>query len=165
MNLKKLTWTPIQAKLISKRCWSTWEPSWNGTMKNSARLLMRKEVKKMLTVHSIETLNKTRNLRFWNDTSPLFFTFIIKWSSILSFDIIYIAMKSIRMSKKNPSKILKIIDGPHSQRYTSQDHSQINQMALGSTNKTSRLANIYINKEQRVSSPSHSHRVIDFGSL
>lgn len=74
-------------------------------------------------------------------------------------------MKNIRMSKKNPSKILKIIEAPHSSRYTSQDNSHLNQLALGSTSKTHRLANIYINKEQRISSPSHSQRFIEFGSL
>lgn len=29
----------------------------------------------------------------------------------------YIAMKNLRMAKKNPSKILKIIEGPSSSRY------------------------------------------------
>ena len=74
-------------------------------------------------------------------------------------------MKNLRMAKKNPSKILKIIEPLHSQRYgTSRDHhpnsQHIQDLAITSSREKKSGGH-----ERGSQSPNCSQRIIEFTSL
>lgn len=78
-------------------------------------------------------------------------------------------MKNLRVSKKNPSKILKIIDAPHTHRYSIYDHAtsasfHIQELAIASS-KEKQSSYISTQREKGTRSPSRSHRFFDFSSL
>jgi hypothetical protein len=79
-------------------------------------------------------------------------------------------MKNLRVSKKNPSKILKIIDTPQTHRYSIHENTtaysfHIQDLAIASSKEKHPLVNISTHRERGVHSPSRSHRFIDFSSL
>jgi len=74
----------------------------------------------------------------------------------------YITMKNLRMAKKNPSKILKIIEGPSSNRYhhnytQHNNSSHLAELAITTSRQRSyRLAN----PSSGNPSPQNSQRII-----
>ena len=74
-------------------------------------------------------------------------------------------MKNMRMSKKNPSKILKIIQPPHSHRYSSPHDPQLTHSHLQSFAITSSRQRKPTAHESTPHSPTRSQRLIEFTSL
>lgn len=84
--------------------------------------------------------------------------------------IIILLMKNLRVSKKNPSKILKIIDAPQTHRYSNYEHIptslRIKELAISSSKEKNQiLTNISTYRDRIPHSPSRSQRVIDMSSL
>ena len=76
-------------------------------------------------------------------------------------------MKNLRMAKKNPSKILKIIEGPSSNRYQQTHTHRNNSSHLGELAITTNRERSYrlANPSSGNPSPVNSQRIIDFSSL
>lgn len=79
-------------------------------------------------------------------------------------------MKNLRVAKKNPSKILKIIDAPKTHRYSNYEqmptHLRIKELAASnSKGKTQLITNISTYRDRIPHSPSRSQRIINMSSL
>jgi hypothetical protein len=72
-------------------------------------------------------------------------------------------MKNLRIAKKDPSKILKIIEAPQTCRYnTHMDAASINQMAIvASKSKEPKNNNLTYREQPAKHSPSRSQHIID----
>jgi hypothetical protein len=72
-------------------------------------------------------------------------------------------MKNLRIAKKDPSKILKIIDAPQTHRYNSHiETANINQIAIvSSKSKEAKKNNLTHREPPAIHSPSRSQHIID----